>query len=250
MQGTGGRLRRLGLDGEAWVRVEAAAPPASHAQPQEQPQEGSVQQPQEGGVQQGASEPGSEAAARPCVVARVRSLLRGCIDVGGASPRRYFFQVLRHFASSEHERERLSYFATAEGRDDLYRYGRRARQGWGGDEDVAERIAREAALRLFSPVRVQAMDSYDVRGLPSEGLLVCVAATAGQGDPPDNMRRFWRFLLRRSLPPDSLAATAFAVFGLGDSSYPNYNVAAKKLDRRLAGLGATPLLERGLGDDQ
>ena len=27
-------------------------------------------------------------------------------------------------------------------------------------------------------------------------------------------------------------------------------VAAKKLDRRLAGLGAAPLLERGLGDDQ
>lgn len=29
-----------------------------------------------------------------------------------------------------------------------------------------------------------------------------------------------------------------------------YNVVAKKLDRRLAALGASPLLERGLGDDQ
>ncbi len=38
------------------------------------------------------------------------------------------------------------------------------------------------------------------------------------------MRRFWRFLLRKSLPPDSLAATAYAVFGLGDSGYPKFNV--------------------------
>jgi hypothetical protein len=40
-------------------------------------------------------------------------------------------QVLRHFAQVEHERERLSYFATAEGRDDLYRHAGAGR-GAGG----------------------------------------------------------------------------------------------------------------------
>ncbi|KAG2430599.1 hypothetical protein HXX76_010117 [Chlamydomonas incerta] len=119
----------------------------------------------------------------------------------------------------------------------------------GNAQDVAERIGREARLRLFSP-RVVAMDSYDVTCLPAEALVVFVTATTGQGEPPDNMRRFWRFLLRKSLPPDSLAGLRFGVFGLGDSGYPQYNVMAKKLDRRLEGLGATPLLERGLGDDQ
>ncbi|KAG2446563.1 hypothetical protein HYH02_008550 [Chlamydomonas schloesseri] len=119
----------------------------------------------------------------------------------------------------------------------------------GNAQDVAERIGREARLRLYSP-RVVAMDSYVVTNLPSEPLVVFVTATAGQGEPPDNMRRTWRFLLRKSLPPDSLAGLRFGVFGLGDSGYPQYNVMAKKLDRRLAGLGATCLLERGLGDDQ
>lgn len=47
---------------------------------------------------------------------------------------------------------------------------------------------------------------------------------AWQGDPPDNMRRFWRFLLRKSLAADSLAAVRYAVFGLGDSVYVKYNV--------------------------
>lgn len=45
-----------------------------------------------------------------------------------------------------------------------------------------------------------------------------------QGENPDNMRSFWKFLLRKSLPPDSLAALKFAVFGLGDSTYVTYNV--------------------------
>ena len=51
-------------------------------------------------------------------------------------------------------------------------------------------------------------------------VVVFVCATTGQGDEPDNMRHFWRFLLRKSLPRDSLAAVRFSVLGLGDSSYP------------------------------
>jgi sulfite reductase alpha subunit-like flavoprotein len=38
------------------------------------------------------------------------------------------------------------------------------------------------------------------------------------------MRRFWRMLLRKSLSPGCLAGLQFAVFGLGDSNYPKYNV--------------------------
>ncbi|KIY95289.1 hypothetical protein MNEG_12672 [Monoraphidium neglectum] len=126
---------------------------------------------------------------------------------------------------------------------------------WDAARDVAEGIAREARLLLFEP-RVLAMDAFPVAALPAEPAVVFVASTTGQarpgfpGDPPDNMRRFWRFLLRKSLAADSLAATRYAVFGLGDSGYVKFNSAAKKLDRRLAALGAIPLLERGLGDDQ
>ncbi|GIL74048.1 hypothetical protein Vretifemale_4109, partial [Volvox reticuliferus] len=119
-------LRRLGLDGEAWVRVEAAGEGEGEGQQQQE------QQQQQPGEAYGLPGDGTATAAgtrgsvrRPYVVARVRSLVQGCLDIGGASPRRYFFQVLRHFADVERERERLSYFATAEGRDDLYRYNQR-----------------------------------------------------------------------------------------------------------------------------
>ena len=38
-----------------------------------------------------------------------------------------------------------------------------------------------------------------------------------QGELPSNMRAFWRFLLRKNLPADSLSSVSFAAFGLGDS---------------------------------
>lgn len=47
---------------------------------------------------------------------------------------------------------------------------------------MAERIGREARLRLYSP-RVVAMDSYDVTSLPAEPLVVFVTATTGQVSP-------------------------------------------------------------------
>ncbi|KAJ9564455.1 hypothetical protein OSB04_000421 [Centaurea solstitialis] len=50
------------------------------------------------------------------------------MDVASASPRRYFFEVMSFFASAEHEKERLEYFASPEGRDDLYQYNQKERR--------------------------------------------------------------------------------------------------------------------------
>ena len=119
----------------------------------------------------------------------------------------------------------------------------------GEAKDVAFRIGREARLRGFVP-SVVSMSEYPVTDLPSERLVVFVASTTGQGDPPDNMRSFWSFLLRKSLPPDSLSGASYAVFGLGDSGYAKYNVVAKRLDARIAGLGGDRIIDLGLGDDQ
>jgi sulfite reductase alpha subunit-like flavoprotein len=42
----------------------------------------------------------------------------------------------------------------------------------------------------------------------------------------------------------------FAVLGLGDSSYEQFNFMGKKLYRRLIQLGAQPVHRRGDADDQ
>ncbi|KAM6337556.1 NADPH-dependent diflavin oxidoreductase 1 isoform 2-T2 [Alca torda] len=119
----------------------------------------------------------------------------------------------------------------------------------GTAQDTAERIGREAKRRHFQ-CRVEVLDSYEVANLINELLVVFVCATTGQGDPPDNMKMFWRFLFRKNLPPSSLCQLDYAVLGLGDSSYPKFNFVAKKLHKRVLQLGGNPLLPVALGDDQ
>jgi sulfite reductase alpha subunit-like flavoprotein len=116
-------------------------------------------------------------------------------------------------------------------------------------EDVARQLADEAARRHFA-LACDSMEDYDVRLLPTEGLVIFVASTTGEGEIPDSMRSFWNFLLRRDLPAQSLAHLKHACFGLGDSSYPKFCYAAKRLHRRLEQLGSTSMVPLGLGDDQ
>uniref|UniRef100_A0A8C6K2Q6 NADPH-dependent diflavin oxidoreductase 1 n=1 Tax=Melopsittacus undulatus TaxID=13146 RepID=A0A8C6K2Q6_MELUD len=119
----------------------------------------------------------------------------------------------------------------------------------GTAQDTAERIGREAKRRHLQ-CTVEALDSYDVANLINELLVVFVCATTGQGDPPDNMKLFWRFLFRKNLPSGALCRLDYAVLGLGDSSYPKFNFIAKKLHKRVLQLGGNPLLPVALGDDQ
>ena len=119
----------------------------------------------------------------------------------------------------------------------------------GTAEEAAHRIVREGRRRHFS-IRAMSMDDYDISTLINERLVVFVCATTGQGDAPDNMKRFWRFLLKKNLPKDSLCKLMFTVFGFGDSSYLQYNYVAKRLYNRLLQLSASSFYGRDFGDDQ
>lgn len=121
----------------------------------------------------------------------------------------------------------------------------------GTAQDVAERIGRESKRYHFQ-AKVQAMDDYcdDFASLLDAKIVIFVAATTGQGDQPDNMVKFWRALLKRSLPKNCLQGLKYSVLGLGDSGYAQFNYAAKRLNRRLGQLGACSILNIGLADDQ
>ncbi|KAM6903006.1 NADPH-dependent diflavin oxidoreductase 1 [Xenentodon cancila] len=119
----------------------------------------------------------------------------------------------------------------------------------GTAQDTARTITRQAQRRRLQ-IQVMSLDDYNVANLISESLVVFVCSTTGQGDPPDNMKNFWRFLFKKSLPDDSLNRLDCAVLGLGDSSYPKFNFVAKKLYKRLLQLGANMLMPVGLADDQ
>jgi sulfite reductase alpha subunit-like flavoprotein len=64
-----------------------------------------------------------------------------------------------------------------------------------------------------------------------------VCSTTGDGEEPKNMKLFWRQLLSRQLSPHTFSGLKYSVLGLGDSSYAKFNYVAKRLFRRLEGLG-------------
>lgn len=66
---------------------------------------------------------------------------------------------------------------------------------------------------------LSSLDDLDVDNLLNVQYAIFVVSTTGQGENPQNMQKFWKFLLRRTLPGDILENLQFSLFGLGDSSY-------------------------------
>ncbi|KAJ9647570.1 NAPDH-dependent diflavin reductase [Knufia peltigerae] len=119
----------------------------------------------------------------------------------------------------------------------------------GTSQDFAEEVSR-CLQRLRFDTEVVGLDDVVYGDLHSYMLTVFVVATTGQGDFPDNARKFWTSLLRKKLSSTTLAGIQYALVGLGDSSYPKFNFAARKLEKRLGQLGAIPLIESCEADEQ
>jgi len=109
----------------------------------------------------------------------------------------------------------------------------------------AERLAQDAEAGGLS-VRLLRADAYPLRELANERFLYVVISTQGDGDPPDDALAFVEFLSGRRAP--ALKELRYAVLGLGDSSYPQFNAIARRLDARLTELGAQRLLALGEAD--
>ncbi|KAJ2515432.1 hypothetical protein H4217_005172 [Coemansia sp. RSA 1939] len=141
----------------------------------------------------------------------------------------------------------------------------------GTAEDFATRLAKDIQSAAVRPL-VLDPELYDWQGLASLGedeLAIFVLATAGEGEPTDNMEAWFNALASdRESPEESempefrepeskpefdsempLLGVSFAMFGLGNNTYEHFNHHARVVDGRLQALGAARVGERGEGDD-
>ena len=112
----------------------------------------------------------------------------------------------------------------------------------GNARRLAEQLRDDLLAAKLSVNLVNAGD-YKFKQIGQEKLLVVVTSTQGEGEPPEEAVALHKFLLSKKAPKFA-AGSAFAVFGLGDTSYEFFSKAGKDFDERLAELGAERLLDR------
>ncbi|WP_220151954.1 NADPH-dependent assimilatory sulfite reductase flavoprotein subunit [Klebsiella michiganensis] len=111
----------------------------------------------------------------------------------------------------------------------------------GNARRVAEALRDDLLAEQLNVKLVNAGD-YKFKQIASEKLLVVVTSTQGEGEPPEEAVALHKFLFSKKSP--KLTDTAFAVFGLGDTSYEFFCQSGKDFDNKLAELGGERLLDR------
>ncbi|SFB03805.1 sulfite reductase (NADPH) flavoprotein alpha-component [Flavobacterium swingsii] len=113
---------------------------------------------------------------------------------------------------------------------------------YGTETGNSKKIASQL-LAGFKKNKIQAkavdVFQYDLTKLEKESLVLFVMSTQGEGEFPQNAVAFYEKLKASEV---NLSKVSFAVFGLGDSSYPLFCNAGVLLDEVLSEKGAKPLL--------
>jgi len=111
----------------------------------------------------------------------------------------------------------------------------------GNARRVAEALRDDLIAAKLNVTLINAGD-YKFKQIANEKLLIVVASTQGEGEPAEEAVALHKFLFSKKAP--KLNNTAFAVFGLGDTSYEFFCQSGKDFDAKLAELGGERLLDR------
>ncbi len=111
----------------------------------------------------------------------------------------------------------------------------------GNAQSIARQLESEYQASGFNTRLISTAD-YRGRDLAKEKYLLLVISTQGEGEAPESAFELQQFLFGPKAPP--LKQLNYAVFGLGDSSYPDFCQAGKDFDQQLEQLGAQRLLKR------
>ncbi len=111
----------------------------------------------------------------------------------------------------------------------------------GNCEKLASDMARQSRKLGFRPTLIDMAD-LDLAALASAPRLAVIAATWGEGEPPGRAARVYSALMKEGAP--RLDGVAYGVLALGDTAYAEFCAVGKRIDERLAELGAKRIVAR------
>lgn len=128
----------------------------------------------------------------------------------------------------------------------------------GNAQDFAHILSHKLKRLHFQHV-LTSFGDYTPKDILQCKYLFIICSTTGQGELPRNAREnnrgkktntLWYFLKKSNLPAKLLDHVTIAMLGLGDSSYPQFNFAIRKLHERMVNqLGAKELFPRLEADE-
>jgi len=109
----------------------------------------------------------------------------------------------------------------------------------GTAHEIAKGIAAEAAAEGLNAKAV-GFNEFGFENLTPEKapVVVIVASSTGDGDPPDNAAKFLVTLKRKTNPAGMLKGIKYTCLGLGDSNYTRFCAVPKAFCKRFNDLGA------------
>ncbi|MDO4636500.1 MAG: sulfite reductase flavoprotein subunit alpha [Lautropia sp.] len=109
----------------------------------------------------------------------------------------------------------------------------------GNARALAQQLAADPALQAFSP-QLLSLNEISPGMLQSGEPLIIISSQFGDGEPPANAEAFLALVNKT----DTLTNLRYAIFGLGDTGYPQFCGFTKQLDTLLQARGATALINR------
>jgi len=109
---------------------------------------------------------------------------------------------------------------------------------------TAEELARDAERRIRAAgwiPQLHNLSEASPASLRESQRAVFIVSTWGDGEPPDDAVDFYEELQESK---EKLSHLNYALLGLGDSSYPEFNRFARDLDAELRRLDARPYVPR------
>ena len=120
----------------------------------------------------------------------------------------------------------------------------------GTGTEIARNIQAEAVQRGLK-AEVSSLNALGFANLTPKdvSLLIIVASSTGDGDPPDNSANFWVQMKKKQTEEKSLSGIRFSVLGLGDSNYTRFMHVPRTFKNKLLELGADLFYPYAEADD-